>query len=185
VKGLNFEIARQRYWEMQKIDYWPGGSYPGATPYYEGTSTLAGAKVMQSLGYFTEYRWAFSIDETLLAIAHEGPVLTGIPWLDSMFEPNMDGQLDTSGREVGGHEIMWRGVTLPVRGVATVRWPDGTISKIKTSEPLVRCRNTWWGGPGSPGVWGRAGEAVVRASGLEALLKSDGDCCVPVGRKIP
>lgn len=179
VLGLTNEVARQRYFEMQKEDEWDGGAYPGASPFYEGTSVLAGAKVMQAAGFFTEYRWAFGIDEALLALMYEGPVVFGIPWLDSMFNTELSGLLDCSGREAGGHAIYGRGVTLPRNGVATVHFPDGTISKIRTSEPLVRFRNSW------NTDWGRSGECLIRASDLERLLKTGGECCVPVGRRRP
>ncbi len=42
--------SRWHYWEMQRRDYWGGGSYPGASPQYEGTSVDAGAQVMHTLG---------------------------------------------------------------------------------------------------------------------------------------
>lgn len=181
VRGLTNAIARERYFEMQRQDDWPGGAYPGAAPFYEGTSTLAGAKVMQSLGYFKEYRWAFNIDEALLAVGYEGPVLSGIPWKDSMFDPRPDGTMDCSGRTAGGHEIMWRGVILPRKGVVKLQWPNmsGRVHSIKSDVPLIRLRNTW----GKD--WGIAGECLVRADDMESLLKDDGDCVVPISRQIP
>lgn len=188
VKGLTFDIARDRYWEMQRQDEWPGGSYPGANPRYEGTSVLAGAKVMQSLGFFSEYRWAFNIDDCLKALANEGPVVFGIPWLNSMFRTREDGTMDTSGRQAGGHAIMGRGVTVPRQGTATITFPSGRVVKLKTSEPVVRLRNTWVDGPnGQGGNWGIDGECLLLASQVEQLAFRSGwgEVCIPIGRKIP
>lgn len=42
--------SRWHYWQMQRIDEWTGGSYPDASPHYEGTSVRAGGVVMQTRG---------------------------------------------------------------------------------------------------------------------------------------
>lgn len=42
--------SRWHYWEMQRTDEWTGGSYPGATPQYEGTSGRAGLEVARAHG---------------------------------------------------------------------------------------------------------------------------------------
>lgn len=42
--------SRWHYFQMQRRDYWPGGSYPGANPYYEGTSVDAGLQVIHRYG---------------------------------------------------------------------------------------------------------------------------------------
>jgi hypothetical protein len=42
--------TRWHYWEAQRVDEWPGGSYPGASPAYEGTSVRAGLEVLRSKG---------------------------------------------------------------------------------------------------------------------------------------
>jgi hypothetical protein len=42
--------TRWHYWEAQRSDEWPGGSYPGASPRYEGTSVRAGLEVLRSRG---------------------------------------------------------------------------------------------------------------------------------------
>src|SRR5687767_6560054 len=60
VKGITAKFATEAiYWEAQRNDPWEGGSYPGAKPIYEGTSVLAGVKVVHKLGHIKEYRWAF------------------------------------------------------------------------------------------------------------------------------
>jgi hypothetical protein len=169
VKGLDFEFARTSlYWEAQKIDPWPGGSFPGATPYYEGTSVLSGAKIAQRLGYIESYRWAFTIDDLLKALSHEGDAVLGIPWFDTMFSTRPSGLLDCSGREIGGHAIQARGLSL-----------KPTLKGEKLKEPVVRLHNSWGKG------WGINGDAFVKVSDLEALLRNYGEACIPQGRKIP
>jgi hypothetical protein len=66
------------YWEAQKIDEWKGGSYPGASPFYEGTSVLAGLKVAQKAGWADGYRWSFSLDDLILGVGYNGPAVLGL-----------------------------------------------------------------------------------------------------------
>lgn len=68
-------LARDLYFEAQRIDPWPGGAYPGATPFYEGTAVRAGLEVMRTKGLRTAkrdwtlafgiaaYRWTTSAAE--------------------------------------------------------------------------------------------------------------------------
>lgn len=48
--------SRWHYHEMQRTDEWPGGSYPGAAPHYEGTSVRAGLEVLRAHGAIVS-RW--------------------------------------------------------------------------------------------------------------------------------
>jgi hypothetical protein len=108
---VDMRFAREHiYWAAQAIDPWQGGAYPGASPNYEGTSVLAGVKVLQQLGLIGEYRWAFSLEELIAAVLQLGPAVLGVPWYDSMYRPDADGYLRVSGRVVGGHAILCRGV---------------------------------------------------------------------------
>lgn len=186
VGSLNNDTARQRYHEIQRRDEWEGGAYPGASPQYDGTSLTAGAAYMTELGYYDAYHWigvdstTQAIDDALAALAHKGPIVLAIPWLDSMFDARADGTLDTSGGIAGYHAIMARGVHLPRRGVVTTAFPRSKRRvRIKTTEPLVRLRNSW------SARWGVDGECLVTASGLEALLHQQGSGMVPTGRKRP
>lgn len=45
--------SRWHYHEMQRTDEWQGGSYPGASPSYEGTSVRAGLEVLRAHGAIT------------------------------------------------------------------------------------------------------------------------------------
>jgi hypothetical protein len=106
VPGIDNRFAREEiYWRAQREDQWDGGSYPGAKPFYEGTSVVAGGEVCRELDLITEYRWANTIDDLVLAVGCHGPAVIGIEWRDSMYEPGHrtgrcntpDGTRDVSG----------------------------------------------------------------------------------------
>lgn len=151
------QIAYDDYRAAQRIDEWPGESY-------EGTSVLAGAKVLAASGRYESYWWAFNIDSVLLAIAYVGPVVLGIPWLDSMFEPRPSGLLDCSGNVAGGHCIRARGVRLRARLTGEAREPI----------EVVRLTNSWGRG------YGLNGDVFIKVEDLSELLEDEGDACVPV-----
>lgn len=88
------EVGRWLYWESQKTDEWQGGSYPGASPVYEGTSVRAALEIVRAQGIIparratpsptdgiSAYRWARSMDDVLVALGREGQ--GEIPWLNS------------------------------------------------------------------------------------------------------
>jgi hypothetical protein len=87
-------MGRWLYWEAQKIDYWEGGSYPGATPFYEGTSVDAALNVARTHGLvplgrsgahadhgISTFRWAQTMDDVLVALGRENA--NEIPFLNS------------------------------------------------------------------------------------------------------
>lgn len=166
VSETSNEFARHLYWDAQRVDPWEGGSYTGASPVYEGTSVLAGAQVLKARGYIEEYRWAFSVDDVLRALSHEGPVVIGVPWMDSMHEPDPDGLLDISGVPIGGHCCL-------VRGHQTKR----RLRAARRYSHVVRIRNSW--GPD----WGVGGDGFLEVHDLERLLRMGGEACVPIGRR--
>lgn len=90
------EIGRWHYWEAQRTDEWAGGSYPGASPHYEGTSVRAGLEVMRAYGVvknrgtapdpnesISAYRWApeNGMNDVLAALGREDE--EEIPWINS------------------------------------------------------------------------------------------------------
>jgi hypothetical protein len=159
VSGVDAVFARERvYWEAQKVDQWAGGSYPGAKPFYEGTSVLAGAKVVRGLGYMKEYRWAFGLNDLILAVGFCGPVVLGIPWYEGMFNTDKRGYLHISGDVAGGHAIACIGVNL--------------------KNKFFRLHNSW----GKD--WGKDGEALIGWSDMDRLLHEGGEACVPIGRRL-
>jgi hypothetical protein len=153
------------YRPAQRIDEWPGEE-----PAMSGTSVLAGARILKSLGYFDEFRWAFSVDESLRAMPM-GPQVIGVVWMGSMFNTRPSGLLEVSKDPndiAGGHAICVRGLTLKPR----------LIGESRTLEPVIRLRNSWGKG------WGKSGDCFIKVTDYEWLLKQQGECCIPVGRKL-
>lgn len=147
--------AMRLYHEAQKVDEWPGEDY-------DGTSVLAGAKVCKTLGHYHEYRWAFGLEDLVLALGHAGPVVLGIAWHEDMFEPDGDGRIRPTGAIAGGHAILAHAV-----GIKTKTRP----------VPQIWLWNSW--GPG----WGLAGRAWISWDDLELLLHEEGEACVPLQRQ--
>lgn len=159
VKGITAKFARERvYWEAQKIDQWSGGAYPGARPFYEGTSVLAGVKVIQKLGFIKEYRWAFGLEDLILAVGYKGPAVIGVNWYDGMYEPNSNGYLEVSGDLVGGHSTL--------------------INGVNVREESFNIHNSWGRS------WGNGGDAKISFSDMEILLQEQGEAVIPMSRAI-
>jgi len=157
VQHLSESFAREKvYWEAQKLDDWEGGSYPGAKPVYEGTSVLAGVKIIKKLGYIDGYKWAFSLNDLVMAVGYAGPAVLGLAWYESMFDPHSCGYLHVEGQVAGGHAILCKGVDV----------------KNKT----FTMHNSW----GS--AWGNGGDALIHWDEMDRLLHEQGEAVIPTGR---
>lgn len=157
VAGLDMTFAKERvYWEAQRIDPWAGGSYPGASPRYEGTSILAGVKTIQKLGYIDGYTWAFGLNDLVMAVGYAGPAVLGLAWYEGMFDPQSCGYLHVTGGVAGGHAILCKGVDV----------------KNKT----FTLHNSW----GT--AWGNGGDALVHWDEMDRLLHEEGEAVIPTGR---
>lgn len=157
------QYAQELYHVVQHRDPWGGCSLgmrcdiERTNEKYDGTSVLSGAQELKDRGFLSEYRWAFSLDELVLAIGRQGPAVLGIPWYDSMYEAP-GGIVTVTGRQVGGHCILARGVNVKTR--------------------TVTLTNSW-------GVdWGRGGHARISFDDLSRLLREGGEACIPVVRQI-
>ncbi len=160
IAGLDATFAREKiYWPAQRIDQWAGGAYPGAKPFYEGTSVLAGIKSAAALGFYGEYRWAFGESDLGMAISHVGPAVIGVNWYTGMFKPDSRGYLNATGRVEGGHCIL--------------------VIGINTRYSYYTIYNSW--GP----AWGRNGTARIRRATMDRLLREDGDACIVTQRLTP
>jgi hypothetical protein len=155
--GNSFAIGV--YKEAQKIDEWPGESY-------EGTSVLAGAKIIKGKGFIQEYRWCFGIDDVRDAVISEGPVVVGVPWYEGMYETLPGGLVRLSGKKVGGHAI-------------TIIGYDPAMRINGRTYEVFKWRNSW----GSS--YGVSGSGYIRYNDLAKLLAQQGEACVPMGRKTP
>ena len=149
-KTVDYSYARQQiYWEAQRIDPWAGGAYPGASPFYEGTSVLAGVKVARRLGWFESYRWAFGLEDLMMGVGYNGPAVLGLAWFEGMFWPDSDGYIHPTGRCVGGHCILCRAVNVKAR--------------------RFTLRNSWGKG------WGMDGDCYVTFEEMDTLLRQRGE----------
>lgn len=147
-------VARRIYRAAQMIDEWAGESY-------EGTSVLAGAKVMGQFGLVREYRWAFGIQDVVDTLLAKGPVVLGINWHSSMYDAP-GGVVRVSGPVVGGHCILAIGYRV--------------ASPLLNGEDGVLLQNSWGES------WGDGGLALISVRDLDALLRARGEACVATRR---
>lgn len=133
-------------------DEWPNEQYP---PDDLGSSVLAGAKVLKSLGYVSRYEWAPDFNSFLAAVQRQ-PVMIGSLWTNGMFDPDSKGLIKPTGDIAGGHAYSIRGVDF--------------------QHQLVRMRNHW-----TPS-WGIKGEAFITFDDMKWLLDQQGECLVPIPR---
>ncbi len=144
---------RSLYWGAQRVDPWDGGSYPGASPVYEGTSVLAGMQSAVSLGLFGSYHWAANELEVAETVGYRGPVVIGVDWYEGMHEPDSTGFIYPSGELLGGHATLVYGVSI-----------SGGYYKI---------HNSW--GPD----WGVGGTCRITRDDLHRLLSAPGgEACI-------
>lgn len=161
------------YWPAQQRDVWPGGSYPGATPVYEGTSVLAGMQVSQELGFFGEYHWAFGLQEMVAAVGYHGPAVIGVNWYTGMYNVDREGLIHKTGKVAGGHAIV-------VRGVRVFKLPGRkhwAFEDLDLEASYFVLRNSW----GKD--WGAMGDCRISLADMGALLEEDGEVCLPGQRR--
>jgi hypothetical protein len=167
------------YYPAQRDDPWEGGSYPGASPVYEGTSVLSAVKQVVRLGYATGYKWCFGIGDFIMAMGYAGPVILGITMTANMMGHDARGFIRATGPDVGGHCLLAKGLHLV--------WQPGTTSANKREVgwlayvDLDRSSATLhqsWGER-----YGIRGDVYISLRDLADRLDADGESCVMVGRK--
>jgi hypothetical protein len=154
------QYAFDLYHAAQRIDEWRGEDY-------DGTSVLAGAKVLRGAGYIQGFRWAKTIDDVIDTLVAEGPVVVGVPWLTSMYDTRPSGLVEVSGRIEGLHCLVLTGYSPSYR----------LFGEGGRGKELIRWRNSWGKG------YGRLGDGFVLVEDFERLL-TGGEACVPVGRSL-
>jgi hypothetical protein len=141
----------------------PNDAYPPNDP---GGSGLMIMKVGLDDGLIKDYRHAFGLEHTLRALAKR-PVIIGIPWYNSMFNPATGGmvKVDEESGLAGGHEVLLRGIDMK------------DFDKLEKASNVVYGDNSW----GT--AWGDQGSFVLRVKDLALLLANDGDCttATPLG----
>ena len=176
IPSVTEKFAKEEiYWEAQKIDPWPGGAYPGARPFYEGTSVLAGMKIGQRLGYFQNYYWAFSLEDLVLALGRRGPAVLGLWWYRNAFTPDSRGFIKPTGRRSGGHAVLARAVRI-VWKEDTVR--PSSFDDVDLDKSYVTIRNSWGAS------WGINGDCYVTLADMGPWLKDDGEACFALHRTV-
>lgn len=159
----NQDGALALYSEATNIDPFPG-EYP---PTDTGSDGLSIAKVLKARGVISGYLWAFTLAEALAQL-QDTPVITGLPWLNSMFDTTSDGhpghvQVRQDSGLAGGHEICADELIVPGGGLGASEVP-GRLSDI------------WVGGPNSWGTsWGDGGRWYMTAAEWGWLLSQQGD----------
>lgn len=145
----DYNLAMNIYREAQKIDEWPGENY-------EGTSVLAGVKMLHRFGYVEQYRWAFGLDDLVLAVGYQGPAVVGSWWYEEMFDPRDCGRIHVGGNQAGGHAYLINGVSV--------------------ADRTFTIHNSWGAG------WGVNGESKISWDDMDMLLEEDGEACIPMVR---
>lgn len=133
------------------------GAYP---PDDTGSSGIGSAKALVKLGLATGYQHAFSMAALNTAL-QKGPVMIGIEWLNSMFDPNSSGVLQVTKNSgvAGGHEFV--------------------VSAYDPASGLYRMDNSWGTG------WGVGGSAYFKTADLQWLLSQQGDVTQPTFAAAP
>lgn len=127
------------------------GTYP---PDDTGSTGIGVAKALKALGLASGYTHAFSM-AALNSALQTGPVMIGITWYNSMFDPKGDGQIvvDPKSGVAGGHEL------------------ELLAFDAVTGEYEVP--NSW------NETWGHGGYGYFTTSALTSLLAQQGDVTVP------
>jgi hypothetical protein len=160
IQGITQPFCHWLYKTSQRYDAWAGEAYAG-------TSTLAGAKVLQKRppamnegrGLIAEYRWIFGdMAELIRTLGYWGPVVAGSWWTMDMYEPDADGYIHPTGDDAGGHCYLINGNSM--------------------QRKAVRIANSWGTG------WGEGGDAWMKWDEFEALIMREGELCVPIRRQL-
>lgn len=136
--------AIRLYSKSTEIDPF-AGTYP---PDDTGSDGLSIAKALKAVGEISGYLWAFTLDEALGQLMQQ-PLITGIPWRESMYLPDAGGLVIPSGPVLGGHEI--------------------AVDEYREDRGWVGFTNSW--GPG----FGLSGRFYLEAEAWGDLLNDQGD----------
>jgi hypothetical protein len=149
VYGVGEAYAHGVYKEAQTIDKWPGENY-------EGTSVLAGVEVLRKRGWIENYYWAFGLDDLIVGVGRKGPAVIGVSWYRNMRTPDHKGFIHASGRSIGGHCVLCKGVNI--------------------KKEYFTIHNSW-------GIrWGVHGDCYISFEDMDKLLRNQGEAVFFMGR---
>lgn len=168
--------GKRIYWPAQQEDQWPGGSYEGGDPSYEGTSVLAGVKVAARLGFYQEYRWALTLEGAVLGLGYIGPLILGVNWYEGCFQPDNFGWIRLTGEQQGGHSILAIGIKL-VAKADSLHVTD--FASLDLDRSFILLHNSW----GQD--WGINGRAKMSLQDFDRLRQEDGEVCIISRRALP
>jgi hypothetical protein len=135
--------------------------------YDEGATSVAALETARRLGWISEYRWGYTIDELLRVVAHPDKTkrvgaFVGSGWYDSMFEADKEGIIRVNRRSayVGGHFYF--------------------IGAYDAKRALLDIYQTW-GKDRVSGMW----KQRVALDELYPLLRDDGEFAAVTEIKLP
>lgn len=166
--------GKRIYWPAQQDDQWPGGSYTGAVPQYEGTSVLSGVKTAAKLGFYGEYRWAFTLEEAVVALPL-APLVLGINWYTGMFDTDGSGFVRPTGRIEGGHAILAHSVKIVWKDIHAPKVWDN----VNLDQSYIVLHNSWGN------QWGLNGRAKLLLTDFDKLRREDGEVAIITKRYRP
>lgn len=129
-----------------------------------GASLLGGARYAMSQGWITGHVWTWSVDGVIDILCSYGPVLLGVPWFDSMYEPNEYGIVSANGTQVGRHAIL---ATAYIPAHEALKLGYGPTNLVEFVPNL---------GMG----YGVRGRAYLRLMDLAFMMKTEGEAVVPM-----
>lgn len=141
--------ALHLYTEATALDPYPG-QYPAQDTGSDGTSVAQAAK---NDGLISGYRTAVGLEAALDALL-DGPVITGVKWYTSGFNPDPDGRVRFTGTVAGGHEF--------------------EVFSVDVEQRRVWCWQSWGRS------WGVNGTFYMTWDDWDAQLKDQGDVTVPI-----
>lgn len=152
LKGINNATGIEMYHLAQDNDEFSGNDYAG--------STVNGAmKAGRIKGWYTEWRWAKSVEDLAIAVSYFGPAVAGTVWTMGMMEPDEDNYIHFAGPSQGGHAYL--------------------INGYSVKRKAFKVHNSWGAG------WGLNGEVWIAENDIKQLIETEGEFAIPLKRLNP
>lgn len=120
-------IVRPHALDLTRDLYPWAQAHDGIAGPHDGTAVRAGLQYAQKImGAVQSYHAAYSMDEVLSWLSHNGPVVVGTEWLPGMDTPDAKGFVQATGKSRGGHCYDITRLNYPT--TQALRWAEGTNS---------------------------------------------------------